>query len=204
MDLEKYRDVYEEFKKIGRITYERGLNNSHSGNMSLRVGNRIFITRRGSMLGFLKPEDIIMTGFEEDDSGIALASTEIGVHRAILKKTGALAVVHGHLIKATALSLVQDEIVPIDVEGSYYIYKIPVLSFEYASGSTELAEGVSDALRDYKVIMVKGHGAFAIGNTLEEALQWLYQTESIAEIIYYVKAMGYDVKQFEKDYYKKW
>ncbi|HID15981.1 MAG TPA: fuculose phosphate aldolase [Candidatus Atribacteria bacterium] len=196
--------MYEQFKKVGRIMYEQRLNNSHSGNMSIRVGDRIFITRRGSMLGFLKPEDIIITGFYEDDSGIALASTEIGVHRAILQKTGALAVAHGHLLMATALSIVQDEIIPIDVEGSYYMYKIPVLSFEYASGSEELAEGVSDALRDYKVVMVKGHGAFTIGNTLEEALQWLHQAESIAEIIYYVKSMGYNPKDYEKDAYKKW
>lgn len=204
MDIEKYGDIYEQFKKVGRIMYEQRLNNSHSGNMSIRVGDRIFITRRGSMLGFLKPEDIIITGFYEDDSGIALASTEIGVHRAILQKTGALAVAHGHLLMATALSIVQDEIIPIDVEGSYYMYKIPVLSFEYASGSKELAEGVSDALRDYKVVMVKGHGAFTIGNTLEEALQWLHQAESIAEIIYYVKSMGYNPKDYEKDAYKKW
>lgn len=204
MDIEKYGDIYEQFKKVGRIMYEQRLNNSHSGNMSIRVGDRIFITRRGSMLGFLKPEDIIITGFYEDDSGIALASTEIGVHRAILQKTGALAVAHGHLLMATALSIVQDEIIPIDVEGSYYMYKIPVLSFEYASGSEELAEGVSDALRDYKVVMVKGHGAFTIGNTLEEALQWLHQAESIAEIIYYVKSMGYNPKDYEKDAYKKW
>ena len=156
------------------------------------------------MLGFLEPEDIVRTGLYEDDSGIALASTEVDVHRKIILKTGALAIVHCHLLKATALSIVQDEIIPIDAEGSYFIRKIPVLSFEYASGSVELAEGVSDALTNYKAVMVKGHGVFTIGNTLEEALQWAFEVESISEMIYYVKSMGYNPKDYERNYFKKW
>lgn len=201
---EKYKKIYEEFKKIGRGLWEADLNNSHSGNMSVKIADRILITRRGSMLGYLKDEDIIEVGLKENTSGIVLASTEVEVHRAVYNKTSSLAVIHSHPKYAVALSLVQDEIIPIDVEGSYFFKKIPVLEFEYASGSEELKEGVSSALKDYKVVVVKGHGAFSRGNTLEECFFYLTSLEDISRIIFLIKAMGYNQKDFEKDYFKKW
>jgi len=204
MDKKRYKDIIEEFKKIGRATFETGLNNSHSGNISVRVGNKILITRRGSMLGYLKDEDIIETGLEHDDSGIALASSEVGVHRAIYKGTSALAILHTHPVTATALSLLCDEIIPIDVEGSYYHRKIPVLAFEYSSGSREMEEELPKALKNYKVAMVKGHGAFSIGDFLEEAFYYAHSLENIARIIFMVKAMGGDVESIQKKIYATW
>lgn len=97
------------------------------------------------------------------------ASTELIVHRAIYQYTSALAIIHAHPRIAITLSLSQDEIIPIDNEGSYLLRKIPVVSVELASGSKEMAEKVSEALREYKIIMQRGHGCFAIGQTLEEA-----------------------------------
>lgn len=204
MASEKYREVMEEMKKIGHIVFLAGLNNSHSGNMSVRVGRRILITRRGSMLGFLKDEDIIETGLEEDDSGISLASTEVAVHRAIYQGTSALAILHSHPLTATALSIVQDEIVPIDVEGSYYIRRVPVIEFEFGTGSKEMEEVLPKYLKNYRIVMVKGHGAFAIGDFLEEALHYTHVLENIAQIIWRVRAMGVDTRQFEKEYFHQW
>jgi L-fuculose-phosphate aldolase len=200
----EYKRIYEEFKKIGRGLWEANLNNSHSGNMSVKIADKVLITRRGSMLGFLKDEDIIEVGLKENTSGIVLASTEVDVHRAIYNKTSAQAVIHTHPKYTVGVSLISDEIIPIDVEGSYFFKKIPVLEFEYASGSEELREGVSEALRDYKIVVVKGHGAFSRGNTLEECFFYSTSLEDISKIIFLVKAMGYNPKNFEKDYFKKW
>ena len=204
MAKKKYQDIYAEFKKIGHIIFLAGLNNSHSGNMSLRVGNRILITRRGSMLGFLNDEDIIETGIKENDSSIALASTEVGVHRAILTRTSALSVVHTHSLTATALSMVMDEIVAVDVEGSYYCHKIPVVSLKVGTSSKEMEEALPKALKNYRVVMVKGHGSFAIGQTLEEALQYAHIVENIATIVYRAKMMGADLKKLQNAKYLKW
>ncbi len=204
MAKEKYRELMDEMKRIGHIVFQAGLNNSHSGNMSIRVGDRILITRRGSMLGFLKDEDIIETGLEHNDAGISLASTEVAVHRAIYKGTSALAILHSHPLTATALSLVQDEIVPIDVEGSYYIRKVPIVEFEFGTGSKEMEEVLPKYLKNYRIVMVKGHGAFAVGDFLEEALHYTHVLESIAQIIWRVRAMGVDTKQFEREYFHQW
>ncbi|MFH1422469.1 MAG: aldolase [Planctomycetota bacterium] len=204
MSTEKYRDIIEEFKKIGQILFSTGLNNSHSGNISVRVGNRILITRRGSMLGFLKDSDIIETGIEHNDSGIVLSSTEVDVHRGIYKGTSALSIVHTHPLTAVALSFVQDEIIPIDVEGSYFIRRVPILAFEYSTSSKEMAQELPKALKKYKIVMVKSHGAFAIGSTLEEALYYSHMLENVSQLIYMVKTMGGDLSKIQKQEYSKW
>lgn len=204
MATELYRDLMEEFKKIGKAIFLAGLNNSHSGNISVRVGQRILISRRGCMLGFLEDNDIIETGLTRNDSGIALASTEVNVHRAIYSEISCLAVLHTHPLTATALSMLQDEIIPIDVEGSYYLRRIPVVEFEYGTSSKEMAQELPKVLKKYKVVMVKGHGAFSVGNTLEEGLHYAHMLENIAQIIFMVKTMGGDIDTIQKSQYCTW
>lgn len=204
MAKEKYQDAIREFQKIGRIVFDKDLNNSHSGNLSMRIGDRLLITRRGSMLGFLKDSDIIETGLDHNDSGISLASSEVNVHRAIYLGTSCLAICHTHPLTATALSLVQEEIIPIDVEGSYYIRKIPIVEFEFGSGSKEMEEELPRMLKNYKIVMVRGHGAFAIGDFLEEALQYSHILENVSRIIYMAKTMGGDPAKLQKSLYSTW
>lgn len=57
--------MLELFSLFGRELFLQGVNSSHSGNMSVRVGDRIFITRRGSMLSNLTERDIIETGLQK-------------------------------------------------------------------------------------------------------------------------------------------
>ncbi len=185
---ESWDRLVSEFADVGRILFEAGLNNSHSGNMSVRLGDKVVITRRGSMLAALKPDDLVVVGLSTDDSGIALASTEVNVHRAIYAATSALAVVHTHPRSATALSFAMDSIVPVDVEGRYYFKRIPVLEVKKSIGSKELEEELPRLLKDFPVVMVKGHGAFAVGGTLEEGLQITHALEWSCDI--YLRALS--------------
>ncbi len=190
--------VYQMFQEIGRDLYVHNLVSSHGGNISVRFGDRIIIKRRGAMLGRLKPHDLIETGLEKNDSGVALASTELIVHRAIYHATPALAVVHAHPRRAIALSLSRDEIIPIDNEGSYLLKKIPVVETEFASGSRQMADTIAGALKSYKIVMMRGHGSFATGQTLDEAFQWTDALEEVCEIIMYARQMGEEFKEYRK------
>ena len=198
--------LYEEFRDIGRDIFVIGLTSSHGGNMSVRVGDKIIIKRRGAQFGQLKSTDFVETSFRGKDSGIVRASTELIVHRAIYEMTSALAVIHAHPRTAIVLSLSRDEIIPIDNEGSYLLRKIPVVTVELASGSSEMADKVSEALRGYKVIMQRGHGCFAIGQTLEEAYHWVSALEEVSDIILEHKLMGEEMIEYRKhsELYKKW
>ncbi|MHB9095628.1 MAG: aldolase [Eubacteriales bacterium] len=196
--------MYREFSQIGRDLFIQGLNSSHSGNMSIRLGDRIVITRRGSMLGNLKETDLIETGLYKNDSRITLASTEIGVHRSIFKNTSALAIVHAHPVYATALSLLEDEIIPIDSEGQYMLHRIPVIGFEHTVGSEEVARILPEYLKEYKIVMVRGHGSFALGQLIEEAYQWTSSLENICKIIYLTRTLNGAIKDRKSDQYNKW
>src|SRR5512136_1484981 len=174
--------IYEMFRDIGRDMFESNMISSHGGNLSIRLGDRVVIKRRGAMLGNLKPHDLIETGIEKNDSGVALASTELLVHRAIYISTPALAIVHCHPRTAIAFSLSRDEIVPIDNEASYLLKKVPVVTEEFPSGTPEMANKVATALQSYKIIMLRGHGSFAIGQTVDEAFHWSSTLEESCDI----------------------
>ncbi len=47
------QELYEQFRDIGRDIYVGQLTSSHGGNMSVRVGDKIFVKRRGAQLGRL-------------------------------------------------------------------------------------------------------------------------------------------------------
>jgi L-fuculose-phosphate aldolase len=198
--------LYEQFRDIGRDLYVQGLTSSHGGNISVRLGDRIVIKRRGAMLGRLRPEDLIETGLERNDSGVVLASTELIVHRAIYLATPALAIVHSHTRTAIALSLSRDEIIPIDNEASYLLKKVPVLQVEFASGSPEMANTIATALKEYKIVMLRGHGCFSTGQTLDEAFFWSSVLEECSDIILEAKLINEPFVQYRKmaDQYTKW
>lgn len=190
--------MYEEIKQVGRDLFLQNAVSSHGGNISIRLGHRILITRRGSMIHHLRDRDIIETGLYEDDSGIILASTELKVHQAIYRETTAMAIVHAHPVYATALSLGVDSIIPIDSEGSYLLHRVPVLQSEHTVGSTEVMDIVPKALKEYKIVMLRGHGSFSIGQMLEEAYQWTSSLEVSSQILHLVKSAGIEIEEYRR------
>ena len=198
--------IQRQFQEIGRDLYLADLVSSHGGNISVRLGNRLIIKRRGAMLGRLQEGDLIETGLEKPDSGVMLASTELVVHRAVYLATRALAIVHAHPRTAIALSLSREEIVPIDNEASYLLHKVPVVAAEFASGSAELVEKLPAALQQYKIVMLRGHGCFSIGQTLDEAFQWVSCLEEACQIILAAKVIDEPLIEYRKMSadYKNW
>ena len=172
---------------FGKILYEQGLNHSHSGNISIRDKNEILIKRHGAMLGYLTKKDVVRINLNNDKKD-KLASLEAKVHRTIyLKNPNVKAIVHGHTTYATVLSLHHKMIKPIDSECQYYLPQIPVLSCDETIGSDEVAEKIPDLISKYKCAIVKGHGAFAAGESLEQASMYLSVIESASKIFYLSK-----------------
>ena len=57
--------ILTEFKRVGHDLCNRGLV-SYAGNLSIRLGDRLVITRRGCSLGNLEENDLIETGIENN------------------------------------------------------------------------------------------------------------------------------------------
>jgi len=196
--------MWQEISKFSRKLFDKGYMVSHSGNLSIRCGDRMFIKRRGAACDEIGPEDVIETGIEEDTSTIALSSSETDVHRAIYKSTSALAIVHAHPPYTIACSLLYDEIIPMDAEGDYLLHKIPVVVVERLSGSKELETKLTEALQTYKGVVVRGHGTFAIGKMLEEAYHMTCMMEASCNIRYLVDLTGLGSKRDKTTQYRDW
>ena len=192
--------IYRIFKMIGKHLVRHGYNTSHSGNISIRNGGKIIIKRRAAMLGNLEPEDLIVCALEEEDSGSLLASTELGVHRAIYLQTDAMAVIHAHVPYCVALSLIEDEITCIDAEGFALYKKIPIIDVEIPAGAYYTEKAVPPVLKNYPFVIVRSHGIFAKGITLEDALQYVTGAEQSAKIRYLTLLTG---KPLLRDYSKE-
>lgn len=161
--------ILSQFQNVGHFLSGNGLASSHCGNLSIRLGDRLIITRRGSNLGCLEEHDLIETGISKNDRFTPLASTELAVHRAIYQNTPATAIVHAHPPHAIALSLTETEIVPNDAEGLSITGRVPVLGWNMEVKPGGLADIICQALTEQNIIMVHGHGSFAVGQLLEEA-----------------------------------
>jgi len=179
--------MIEEFQLVGRELFLAGLNNSHSGNFSIRLGDKLIITRRGSMLGNLTAEDLIEVHLWEEDSSLIYASTEVEVHRSIYRNTPALSIVHAHPPYAVALSFFYDTIEPIDAEGKYFLPRIPVITTKETIGAMEVARILPYWLSKYRIVVLREHGSFAIGDFLEEAFQLTTSLEHSCKILYFNK-----------------
>lgn len=194
------KSIFDIFNMVGKHLVQQGLNTSHSGNISIRSGGKIIIKRRTGMLGNLKPEDLVETSLEEEDSGSLIASTELGVHRAIYLQTDAMAVIHAHVPYCVALSLIEDEITCIDAEGFALYKKIPIIDVEIPAGAYYTSIEVPKVLKNYPFVVVRGHGIFAKGMTLEDALQYVTGAEQSAHIRYLTLLTG---KPLKRDFSKE-
>lgn len=182
--------ILSQFQTVGRDLFTQGLISSHGGNLSIRLGDRLIITRRGSMLGCLEEADLIETGISKNDRSTPFASNELAVHRAIYQQTPALAIVHAHPSHAVALSLVETEIVPNDAEGRSMIGQVPVLGWNMEVKSGGLADVIAQALKQQRIVMVHGHGSFAIGQLLDGAYSYTTTLEESCRIICLLKSLG--------------
>lgn len=161
--------MYELFREVGRDLFLAGHVTARHGNLSVREGDRIFITRSGSMLSRLDPTDIIETALEPSDLDEG-ASRELVVHRAVYAATDARAICHAHPPHTMYRSLVEDAIRPVDSEARYVIGEsVPVLVPALKIGSAEAAVMLAEALQHVTVGVLRTHGPFAIGETLWDA-----------------------------------
>jgi L-fuculose-phosphate aldolase len=181
--------VLAQFQSAGNDLFLRGLITSHGGNMSIRDSDRIIITRSGCMLGHITQPDLVEASVSPDNDTPKNASSEIAVHRAIYQRTPALAVVHAHPAHAIALSLIDDEITPLDVEGSYYMPGVPVIGRGERVYGGKMADDIAKALVDRRIAMVYAHGSFAAGRDLYEAHHFTSTLEESCRIIAIVRQL---------------
>lgn len=169
-------NILRQMHEVGRDLYQLRLVTSHGGNLSRRDGQDIWITGTGTMLGRLHDRHIARVRTDGSHEGPAPSSDTI-LHTTIYAITDAGAVVHAHPRHAIALSFELDRFVPEDLEGSLHLQEVPVVP----QGPRQVEE-IALALRERRIVLLRGHGAYAKGRDLWEALHWTTALEESAEI----------------------
>lgn len=181
--------AYRQISDAGRKLLEFGINTTHSGNVSIRGENEIFITRTGSRLDRLSESDIVSVPLNEEGQGIA--SVEVPMHRAIYQNTKTKAILHAHPPTTIVFSLVEDSIYPVDNEAFLFLGEIPVLKPKEVSASAETGKLLADTFnKGSHIVVVRGHGSFAVGENLEEALHWTSTLERACQMGYMLRTLS--------------
>ncbi|MCL4533206.1 MAG: class II aldolase/adducin family protein [Deltaproteobacteria bacterium] len=97
----KYSKLIAELRNVCNIAFDKNLVDTHSGNISVGTEDGILITKTGRSLINLKQDDFTASA--------NCASSELEVHRFILKSFPASSVFHCHPLNAIALSLRADK-----------------------------------------------------------------------------------------------
>jgi L-fuculose-phosphate aldolase len=170
---------------VGKDLYERGLQTTRSGNISIRDGERFLITQTGANLSHLLESNLIHVDISQYLPISPEASCESPLHRAIYNVTDALAIVHAHPIHAIALAQIlhEDGILPIHNEGLAGLKRIPIVDTTAPGKDTgEEPTAIAGALRQSCSVVVRGHGAFAIGGSLDQAFYKMMLLEDTCQI----------------------
>jgi len=157
--------------------------------MSIRQGNRIYITASGLPYENQIPEDAVVIDLDDNHlEGQRRASSERRVHLAIYRKRDDVrAVVHTHGLYATAWSFLHK---PLDLDTKELKFYIGshIETCELAQpGTEELAENTVKALGDRQAVLMANHGPVSVGKTLEEAFNRHLIVERIAHISWLLK-----------------
>jgi len=173
-------DNKEALIRFYRLLRQHGLNDSHSGNISYLHESEFFITATGSCADLVEAKDIVHCTM--NDTPVPEASLDQHAHRAIYRHNPeARAVIHSHNPYTVALTLNGEDFIPVDLEGQYYFPRVPVVSISFKTYFEHSPILIATALAEYPVVVVRGHGVYAQGKSLELAYKWVSSLEQSAK-----------------------
>lgn len=166
----------------GRRLSERGLVTGTSGNLSVRVGDRIVATPSGAPLDRLDLERLSVIDLDGAHLSGAVPTSEVPLHLAVYRSTDAGAIAHTHAAVSTAVSCTCEEMPALH----YNVLQLggAPRTARYATfGSPELGERVVEALRDGRqAALMQNHGSIAVGADLAQACDRLELLEWLCEL----------------------
>ncbi|MDQ2069568.1 class II aldolase/adducin family protein [Natronospira bacteriovora] len=166
-----------------------GYNDSHSGNASVRDGDRIWVTPTGACADTLQADELIpCRPGETPPEGASLdAPLHLAVHAA---RDDIGAVLHSHGHHAVGLTMSGRDFLPPDFEGSFYFRRVPVLDVPYDRYVEEAPARVAATLAEHPICIVRGHGLYARGENLDRAYKWSCSLEQSARTAYVALQAG--------------
>ncbi len=168
--------------EVGKILFERSLTDLAGGNISVRIGDRIYMTPTlagTNSFWSLRTEQILTLDLEGNlFDGEGNVSREVKVHLSLLKEffPDATAVIHAHPRNVLVFCAAEKPIPPVIISVRKFGYIQHCL--DAASGTDDLAVNVAHAIRKQTgwknnkaaPVLAPRHGLFVLAKDLFNAL----------------------------------
>jgi len=166
------------------------------GNVSLRKGDKVYITPSGFPYDIMREDDIMVIDLDGTVlEGTHSPSSEWKLHVAIYKKREDVEfILHTHPVYSSIASVTMD-VVPSLIEDSAMICGPEIKVAEYGDpGSWELANNAVEALGENSAVIMRSHGLVDVGQRFSEAFASAKVTEKNVQI--YIEALKINKEVF--------
>ncbi|WP_461211006.1 tRNA (N6-threonylcarbamoyladenosine(37)-N6)-methyltransferase TrmO [Desulfocurvus sp. DL9XJH121] len=177
--------VAEEIREACAMGWRRGLFSGFNGNVSVRLGETMVITRSGAAKGFLAPGDLTLMDIATGRVlGLDRPSTEAGAHLEVYRNAPeARAVVHTHPPHLLAHALRSGK-ARVDLplfEAAMYQAELTEIE-ALPPGGEELAQAVGRAAATHRAVFMGNHGLVVRGAAPLEAAAFSEELDTLARI----------------------
>ncbi len=190
----KDKECKKEVVRYAKLMDEKGLVNSLEGNLSVldRESGLIYITPSGVRKRWLDEESVAVVDRDGNQvDGKLRRSSEILLHEAALRaRPDCNAAAHIHAPYLTAYAYCGKDIeIKCSTTFAIVFEKIPCLPYG-EPGTSHIADGIEDLIREYDLILLANHGCLAVGKTLEDACKLVEAAEEVLKICHLTKEIG--------------
>ncbi|OQY11244.1 MAG: fuculose phosphate aldolase [Desulfobacteraceae bacterium 4572_19] len=190
MLLEKER---KQIVTFGKKLVNSNLTTGTGGNLSIfnRRKNLIAISASGIDYFDTTVDDVVVVDLNGKIHQSKLKpSSELNFHIALYRRRNDInSVVHTHSVYATTLACLEWELPAVHYLVGFAGKKVPVAPYA-TFGTQELADNISNTIKNYNAVLLANHGLIATGNNLLEAFTTAEEIELVARIYYQSKSIG--------------
>ncbi|MBN2208449.1 MAG: class II aldolase/adducin family protein [Candidatus Coatesbacteria bacterium] len=179
--------------EVGRRTYQRGFVAANDGNISVRIaGDMVLATPTGRSKGFIREDELVKMALSgEKLEGPLRPSSEIKMHLKIYEaRPDVMAVDHAHPPICTGFAVAG---IPLDkcvlAEVVMTLGAVPLAEFAVPS-TQELAESVTEKIRECDAVLLANHGAVTVGPDVFAAHYSMERIEHLATISLIARMLG--------------
>eukprot|EP01035_Chromulina_nebulosa_P017799 gene17799-23407_t len=213
VEVIKYHNYRELVCELCRQFFEAGWVTGTGGSISIRYGNRIYMTPSGVQKERIKPDELFV--LDTNGSILAIPSQKPGCNLPKLsdcaplflhayKQRNAGAVLHSHAYSTNLITSLfegksefrvshQEMIKGITGHGYYDELVIPII--ENTAWEHELADSLGETIAKYPksvAVLVRRHGMYVWGRTWEEAKRHGECLHYLFEVVIEMKKLGLD------------
>lgn len=184
-------DLREAVAAASRRLAAEGLLVGTAGNVSVRAGERVWVTGTGVVLAECSPDDVTVVALDGAVvSGALVPTSELDLHLGLYADDDSVAaVVHTHAPWSTAVACVLEELPVLHYQQLLLGGAVRVAPYA-TFGTPELAGHVREALVGRQVALMANHGSVAVGTSLDKAVEHALLLEWLAALHHRASALG--------------